>query len=55
MPIYSFPDKFMKEEEEEFAFGRRHLANMMGKDPETLTQNDIEVWNHFELKVIGWI
>jgi len=34
--------KFMKEQEEEFVFGRRHLANMMGKDPETFTQNDID-------------
>jgi len=37
-------DKFMKDEEEEFVFGRRHLANMMGKDPETFTQRDVEVY-----------
>lgn len=33
----------MKEQEQEFVFGRRHLANMMGKDPETFTQKDIDV------------
>jgi hypothetical protein len=33
----------MDKEEKEFVFGRRHLANMMGKDAETLTQSDIDV------------
>lgn len=28
---------------EEFEVGKRHLANMMGEDPETFTQEDIDV------------
>lgn len=28
---------------EEFNIGKRHLANMMGEDPETFTQEDIDV------------
>lgn len=38
-----FTDEFMRVQQEEFALGRRHLANMMGKDPETFTQEDINV------------
>jgi small subunit ribosomal protein S9 len=34
--------RFMKDQEQEFVFGRRHLANMMGKDPEAFTQKDID-------------
>lgn len=33
----------MDKQEKEFVFGRRHLANMMGKDPENFTQKDIDV------------
>lgn len=33
----------MDQQEKEFVFGRRHLANMMGKDPESFTQKDIDV------------
>jgi len=36
----------MKEQENDFIFGRRHLANMMGKDPETFSQKDIDVRFH---------
>lgn len=36
-------ERFMKEQEEDFKFGRRHLANIMGKNPETFTQQDINV------------
>ncbi len=43
----------MDKEEKEFVFGRRHLANMMGKDPETFTQTDINViLIYFNLVVI---
>jgi len=35
-------DAFMKTELEEYENGRRHLANMMGEDPETFTQEDID-------------
>ncbi|KAM8784237.1 small ribosomal subunit protein uS9m isoform 2-T2 [Rhynchonycteris naso] len=33
---------FIKKQIEEFNIGKRHLANMMGEDPETLTQADID-------------
>lgn len=36
-------DQFMKVKEEEFRIGKRHLANMMGEDPETFTQEDVDV------------
>lgn len=36
-------DEFMKIKDEDFRIGKRHLANMMGEDPETFTQDDIDV------------
>lgn len=36
-------DAFMFEQISEYEIGRRHLANMMGEDPETFTQEDIDV------------
>ena len=33
----------MKEEISEFEKGRKYLANMMGLDPETITQEEIDV------------
>lgn len=36
-------DEFMKIQEQEFKIGKRHLANMMGEDPETFTQDDVDV------------
>ena len=33
---------FTKKQIEEFNIGKRHLANMMGEDPETFTQEDID-------------
>ncbi|KAG8504859.1 28S ribosomal protein S9, mitochondrial, partial [Galemys pyrenaicus] len=33
---------FIKKQIEEFNLGKRHLANMMGEDPETFTQEDID-------------
>lgn len=35
-------NKFMKQESEEYLTGKRHLANMMGRDPETFTQQDVD-------------
>nr|XP_019541121.1 28S ribosomal protein S9, mitochondrial [Aedes albopictus] len=35
-------DEFMKIQNLEFKLGKRHLANMMGEDPETFTQADID-------------
>ncbi|KAJ8969179.1 hypothetical protein NQ314_001882 [Rhamnusium bicolor] len=35
-------DQFMKKQKEEFQIGKRHLANMMGENPETFTQEDID-------------
>lgn len=34
---------FMKSQEAEYEIGKRHLANMMGEDPETFTEKDIDV------------
>lgn len=35
-------DEFMKVQNLEFNIGKRHLANMMGEDPETFTQADVD-------------
>ncbi|VEN40314.1 unnamed protein product [Callosobruchus maculatus] len=35
-------EDFMKKQRHEFQIGKRHLANMMGEDPETFTQEDID-------------
>ncbi|XP_050300757.1 28S ribosomal protein S9, mitochondrial [Anthonomus grandis grandis] len=35
-------DEFMKAQRHEFEIGKRHLANMMGENPETFTQEDID-------------
>ncbi|KAM8722286.1 small ribosomal subunit protein uS9m [Acanthopagrus schlegelii] len=37
-----FTMEFIKKQEEEFEIGKRHLANMMGEDPENFTQEDID-------------
>ncbi|KAJ7319728.1 hypothetical protein JRQ81_019239 [Phrynocephalus forsythii] len=37
-----YTEAFIKKEIEEFNIGKRHLANMMGEDPETFTQEDID-------------
>merc|ERR1712071_35141 len=34
-------DEFMKQQLSEYRIGKRHLANMMGKDPETFSQDDV--------------
>lgn len=36
-------DRFMRNQEQEFQIGKRHLANIMGADPETFSQDDIDV------------
>jgi len=35
-------DEFIKTQRQEFEIGKRHLANMMGENPETFTQEDID-------------
>lgn len=35
-------DDFMKKQQLEYIIGKRHLANMMGEDPETFTQKDVD-------------
>ena len=35
--------EFVQKQVEEFNVGKRHLANMMGEDPENFTQEDIDV------------
>ncbi|CAI6345467.1 unnamed protein product [Macrosiphum euphorbiae] len=36
-------NSFMEQQTHEYNVGKRHLANMMGVDPETFTQSDIDV------------
>ncbi|XP_062066008.1 small ribosomal subunit protein uS9m [Lepus europaeus] len=38
----TYTEEFIKKQIEEFNIGKRHLANMMGEDPETFTQEDID-------------
>lgn len=40
-----FTDAFMKEEVAEYEIGKRHLANIMGEDPNTFSQEDVDVSN----------
>ncbi|RZC43283.1 28S ribosomal protein S9, mitochondrial [Asbolus verrucosus] len=35
-------DEFMKQQTLEFQIGKRHLANMMGENPDTFTQEDVD-------------
>lgn len=35
--------EFIQKQVEEFDIGKRHLANMMGEDPENFTQEDVDV------------
>lgn len=45
--LTSFPpktlDAMMLEEISQYEIGRRHLANIMGADPESFSQEDIDV------------
>lgn len=41
--IEFFSDEFLKQEKLNFEKGKRHLANMMGMDHNTMTQKDIDV------------
>lgn len=36
-------DDFIKKQQISYQLGKRHLANMMGEDPETFTQDMIDV------------
>lgn len=38
-----FTVEFIQKQVEEFNIGKRHLANMMGEDPENFTQEDVDV------------
>lgn len=42
-----FSLEFIQKQVEEFNIGKRHLANMMGEDPENFTQEDIDVRDRF--------
>lgn len=44
-------DEFMKTQHLEFQIGKRHLANMMGADAETFTQEDIDV-RYLAMKIL---
>lgn len=36
-------EEFMKAQTTEYEIGKRHLANMMGEDAESFTQDDVDV------------
>ncbi|KAM4602199.1 uncharacterized protein ACJ7VT_020174 [Polymixia lowei] len=38
-----FTMEFIQQQVEEYNIGKRHLANMMGEDPENFTQEDVDV------------
>ena len=38
-----FTDNIMEGHIQEYELGKRHLANIMGKDPDDFTQKDIDV------------
>ena len=38
-----FTAEFIEKQVEEFNVGKRHLANMMGEDPENFCQEDVDV------------
>ncbi|XP_072899636.1 small ribosomal subunit protein uS9m [Hemitrygon akajei] len=38
----NYSEEFIKQQIEEFNIGKRHLANMMGEDPEAINQDDID-------------
>lgn len=38
-----FTMEFIQKQVDEFNIGKRHLANMMGEDPESFTQEDVDV------------
>lgn len=40
--------EFMAEKNFEYQIGKRHLANMMGEDPETFTQADVDVRHYLK-------
>lgn len=44
-----FSEEYIKKQIDEFNIGKRHLANMMGEDPETFMQEDIDVRRTFLL------
>lgn len=44
-------DEMMNEARAEYRVGMRHLANMMGADPETFTQADANVCQFSEFNV----
>jgi len=48
-----FSGKFMSDEIADYEIGKRHVANIMGLDPETISQEDIDVsLLHFHVFVI---
>lgn len=44
--------EFIQQQREEFRLGRRHLANMMGEDPESFSQEDVDVGATF-VSILG--
>ncbi len=47
-----FTMEYIQKQVEEFDIGKRHLANMMGEDPENFTQEDIDVSESANMQVL---
>lgn len=47
-----YTEEFLQKQIQEFEIGKRHLANMMGEDPENFTQEDIDVSSTILLKTV---
>ena len=53
--LFFFTEEFMRKQVHEFEIGKRHLANMMGEDPEHFTQEDVDVSNgHLSSLQLAW-
>lgn len=40
---FCISEEFIKQQLLDFQIGKRHLANMMGRDPEFFTEKDVDV------------
>ena len=43
------PESFMEKEIHDYEIGKRHLAKIMGADPDNFTQEDIDVRSYMFL------
>ena len=55
LEYYYFSESFMEREIHDYEIGKRHLARIMGADPDNFTQEDIDVntFDFYGVWVIG--